>query len=263
MDCRFRVKKACLDEVLYSVEDNLFIRYALCYPPSRCRENLFLERLRKCIDIGIEYLVDYGSFRLYKYNVIGKGYSSIATLCIHNGFLRLVKIRRIDSRRSSLEYEGMLLEYLSPYKLVPRVYYWSRDFIVMDFIVGKTLREYISYYLEKGDLESVRDIIRRVLVKAYILDSLGVDHGELNRPGTHVLIDENKDIYFIDFESARYGRRTHNLTSIASYFFIRSWFRDRILDTVDREKIITRLQHYKKYPSLKTLRSLLELLDYL
>ena len=225
-----------------------------------CSDKVFVERASILEGLGVECLVDYGVKRVGRYSVVGKGWASIVVLCIQDGSLRVLKIRRLDSRRDSLEYEGMLLEYLAPYRLVPRVYHWSRDFIIMDYASSGCLRDYINMLLETGDTRCLRNLIASILVKAYILDKLGIDHGELNRPETHIVID-NGDPLFIDFESARYGRRVHNVTSLSSYFFIRSRFKEKLLGReVSRGEIVSRLQLYKKTLSLESLRLLLELL---
>ncbi len=259
MACRFRFKEACLDERLYSLDNiTIFHKLVLCYPPVYCSEDILGKRLNSLRDFGVEYLVDYGDYKLYGYHVLGKGYSAIVSLCIHDGVPRILKVRRLDSRRKGLEAEAVFLEFLEPFELSPKIYSWSKDFIVMEYVDGTPLPIFIENNLDK--IDHVRRVLRKLLVKAFILDSLGIDHGELNRPGSHVMV-KGSEIVFLDFESASASRKPRNLTSLASYLFLRSRFKEKILcDEYGEEDIISRLRMYKDKISGFSLRNILKLI---
>ena len=260
MACRFRFKEACLDGELYSLNNlTIFHKLVLCYPPAYCSEDILRKRLNTLRDFGVEYLVNYGDYRLYGYYVLGKGYSAIVSICIHDGVPRILKVRRLDSRRKGLEAEAVFLEYLEPFELSPKIYSWSKDFIIMEYIDGSPLPIFIENNLDK--IDHVRQVLRKLLIKAFILDSLGVDHGELNRPGSHVMVT-GKDIIFLDFESASASRKPRNLTSLASYLFLRSRFKEKILcDEYNKEDIIFKLRMYKDRISGLSLRNVLKLIE--
>jgi len=259
MACRFRFEEACLDEKLYSLNNiTIFHKLVLCYPPVYCSEDILRKRLNTLSDFGVEYLVNYGDYKLYGYHVLGKGYSAIVSLCIHDGIPRILKVRRLDSRRKGLEAEAIFLEYLEPFELSPKIYSWSKDLIIMEYVDGTPLPIFIENNLDK--IDHVRRVLRKLLVKAFILDSLGIDHGELNRPGSHVLIKAN-EVVFLDFESASASRKPRNLTSLASYLFLRSRFKEKILcDEYSKEDIISRLRLYKDRISGFSLRKILKLI---
>lgn len=259
MACRFRIKKACLDGKLYSLEDiTIFHKLVLCYPPTYCSKDILIKRIHVLRRFGVEYIVNYGNYRIYGYNILGKGFSAIVVLCIHNGIPRILKIRRLDSRRKSLEAEAIFLEYLEPFDLSPKIYSWSRDLIITEYIDGIPLPVFIEKNLNK--IGHVRQVLRKLLIKGFILDSLGIDHGELNRPGSHVIVKDN-DIVFLDFESASASRRVRNLTSLASYLFLRSRFKEEVLcREYKREDIIFKLKLYKNGISVNNLRNILELI---
>lgn len=259
MACRFRFKEACLDERLYSLDNvSVFHKLVLCYPPAYCSDDILWRRLDALRNSGVEYLVNYGKYNLYGYYVLGKGYSSIVSLCIHDGVPRILKVRRLDSRRKGLEAEAVFLEYLEPFELSPKIYSWSKDFIIMEYVDGTPLPIFIENNLDK--IDHVRRVLRKLLVKAFILDSLRIDHGELNRPGSHVMV-KGSEIVFLDFESASASRKPRNLTSLASYLFLRSRFKEEILcDEYGKEDIISRLRLYKDRISGFSLRNILKLI---
>ncbi len=260
MVCKIRIKETCLDEEVHelNIEDPLF-KLVFCFPPAYCSKKELISRYNEAVEAGIDKLLNYGESILYGYRVVGKGFSSIIALVVHEGVIRVAKVRRLDSRRNTLEYEGMLLEYISSYNISPRVYYWSRDIIVMDYIVGDLFKEYV---IKENNTSILKGVLREILIKAYLLDKLSIDHGELNRPGTHIVLEEStKEPYIIDFESARYNRKTHNVTSLASYIFIRSkTLSTKLFEGIDKEELIARLRLYKSSQSLEHLRLILELL---
>ncbi|MCD6488699.1 MAG: hypothetical protein J7K21_05695 [Desulfurococcales archaeon] len=259
-------KEIPVDGKLYSLNDVENLKEILCYPREYCHDTIFYQRLRELKNIGITHVINYGRKTIGKINILGKGFSSIAVLVLQNNRQRVLKIRRIDSRRKTLEYEAILLEYLRPYSIAPRPYSWSRNYIVMDYIDGSPLDLVIKILLSKNELDKIYLILKRVLTKAWLLDIIGIDHGELNRPFNHILVDKNYYPYFIDFESARYKKKRHNLTMVSSYIFFRSsWFRELFMNNYYFRNITMLLQNYKmsSYSSiilfrlLNLLRSLL------
>lgn len=249
-----------MDDELHSVNTaSQFTKLVLCYPT--CSSEVFSERQRAILNMGVTHFINYGGRLIEGYRVLGKGYSSITALALHEGGAKAVKVRRIDSRRVSLELEAMFLEYLSPLGLAPRVYAWARDFIVMEYIDGVPLDEYVNSEVVRDNINEARRILSKALIKAYLLDLTGVDHGELNRPGSHVMVSKD-DVVFIDFESASYSRKTINFTSLASHFLIRSGLSRRIIcNNYDFEKILIKLKQYSQLRDLHAVKEVLELLE--
>ena len=69
------------------------------------------------------------------------------------------------------------------------------------------------------------------------------------------------EVVFLDFESASASRKPRNLTSLASYLFLRSRFKEKILcDEYSKEDIISRLRLYKDRISGFSLRKILKLI---
>ena len=265
MASRICIKEICLDGKLHRVDiSDEYVRTIMCYPyheSSLCKK-ILPERIKIIKDANIEYFIEYGNKLVGKMKVLGKGWSAITTLSIHDNNIRVTKIRRLDSRRGTLEYEAIILEYLSPYNISPRVYLWNRDIIVMDYIKGPSIDDVINSLIAKNDLVSLRRLLKKLLIKAWLLDILGIDHGELSRASGHVICDEKlHEIYFIDFESAGYSRKIHNATSIASYVLFRTKI-SKLLDEEKRLRIINKLRQYKTDYFLGHLLEIPELVVY-
>lgn len=92
-----------------------------------------------------------------------------------------MKVRRLDSRRSSLEEEAVRLETASRHGASPRPLAWDRNVIVMELVEGPTLGE---------ALVSGADPLPAVLAAldaARALDAAGILHYEIHRPWRNVL----------------------------------------------------------------------------
>ncbi len=217
----------------------------LCFPrpdPSTCSD-----RIKKLRKKGVTGIVSYGSLELEGFRVLGKGFSSIVVAAMEKGGRVIaLKIRRMDSRRPSLIHEADLLAEASEHRLAPRIYWWDRDFIAMEYLQGAHLEDINSLGLSSHE---TRMLLARLLGKAFVLDLIGIDHGELRRPYRHVII-VGLEPFFIDFESASKTRKPHNLTSLASALLISkgrltSFFRNR-LGSIDKDAVLDALRVYKR-----------------
>ncbi len=229
--------------MLHKIEaDDDYTRFILCFPREQCSERILLERINNLKMLGVSGFVEYGR-NLFGYRVLGKGYSSITVLGYHNEYGKVVvKVRRLDSRRRSLEYEGMIMDYLSPTLIPPLIYGYSRDFIVMEYIDCPSIIDVL-----RRNNDSLRKMLFRILASLYLVDMLAIDHGELNRPSSHMYICPNGQVRIIDWESARLSFKPHNLTMFMSYLF----FRSRLIniDGMLRKKLLYILRLYKNYPA--------------
>ncbi len=188
---------------------------ALCYPApwdTSCKD-----RIRELRSLGITSILSYGRFRVTQFiSVVGKGHAAVVLLARHSKHgIVAVKARRLDSKRSSLELEGRLLEIARETCFVPSVYAYTRNFIVREFIEGPTLQEYLrKARRDRESRSTLRMLFSRVALGFAKLDAIGIDVDEVSRPLTQIVIecgDPNKP-KLIDLESARLSSRPSSLT---------------------------------------------------
>lgn len=83
-----------------------------------------------------------------------------------------------------------------------------------------------SYYRIEGEpLKKKRDdldakqrthVLTQLVHHAYVLDTVGVEHGELSRPSTNVLINDENEVFIVDFERGSINEFSgRNLKAIA------------------------------------------------
>ncbi|MFB6491483.1 MAG: RIO1 family regulatory kinase/ATPase [Thermoproteus sp. AZ2] len=164
-----------------------------------------LEDLGLAVELG-------GSIAWGEARVLGKGNNSVVLLCRDVRGRRLAcKIRRGDAQRPSLLDEAFYLSLANQVSVGPRLIAYSRDVIAMEYVDGVPIP---SWWASASRGERI-SVARQLLEQAFALDELGLSHGELSRPGDHVLIRGGKPV-IIDFESASLSRRSRNVLQVAN-----------------------------------------------
>ncbi|MEB3806387.1 MAG: hypothetical protein GSR73_02595 [Desulfurococcales archaeon] len=165
----------------------------LCYPDRAGCSGI----LASLSGSGIDRLC-YAPGRGQYPGVIGKGHSSIVALALYRGSPVAVKIRRTDSKRESLRLEGRRLLQASVHGATPRPYYFDDNVIVMEYVRGPHLVEYI-------DVDPVY-AVEEALLAARALDCAYILHEELNRPWRHVRFTSVRGkALILDLDSAHRG----------------------------------------------------------
>lgn len=232
----------------------------ICYPSGNyeiCRR-----RLNELYRMGVRHIVSIGRARIGRLNVLGKGCESIVVAGITeiDGIIA-IKIRRLDSRRSTLSDEANRLIIANSIGVGPKLLSFSRDFILMEYIDGVKLVE----FLDIGDKSKLVRVLLDILKQCYKLDRIGLVHKELSRADRHILIRKS-DLkpFILDFETASLTSRGSNLTQVISFLFIKpctiSTKISQILGTVDKTALIKLLKDYKKYRTRKIFEEILKLL---
>ncbi|MET1160174.1 MAG: serine/threonine protein kinase [Thermoprotei archaeon] len=258
-------KEAVLDGKVHrldSIDD--YIEFVLCFPLEKCKELDY--RVKLLQKNGFTALIEYGA-SILGHRVIGKGYASITVLAYHKYYgLGLLKLRRIDSRRTTLEYEGMILDYLDRTGYTPLLYTWSREYVFMEYLKNcKSIVHVFDELVKQRDVNSVKNTLRRVLSALYLIDLLGVDHGEVNRPYSHILLCDSL-VKIIDWESCSTIRKPHNLTSFVSYLLFRYPMRRALfellgLDNRNVEEVLSLLRTYKNTYSIEVFKQIEKILS--
>jgi len=232
----------------------------VCYPKHRANEKECRNRINELKSHGVKFIINFGRIKIDNIYVLGKGFSSVILLTSYGDLPAVIKVRRFDSRRHSLMDECKILSKASLYGVAPYVYLCHKDFIVMEYIHGLHLIEYIRQEINK---DTLRRVILELISKAFILDLIGIDHGELSRPWKHVLIS-HKGVFIIDFESASMSRRPHNVPCLVNALILNPksplYEIFSSLRQVERKNIIDLLSLYKKSINYKVFKQLFELL---
>lgn len=255
-----------MDYIVKLSPNSDIVNQILCYPLKDVKQyrSLIQERINCLMKLGVTHIILGGSVDIGRgIRVLGKGFSSIVVKALWRGREVLLKIRRLDSRRDTLEHEAQNLILANRVSVGPTLYAYTRDFIVREYVNGITFNEWISV---ENCVERVKHVLKEVILQCYRLDSIGLDHGELSRPQKHIIIsteNEPPKAYIIDFESASTSRKPRNVTSFLNFIIFRKSeialkMRKILgLDNSNLCELLILAREYKKNTSFNTLKEIM------
>ena len=218
-------------------------------------------RIKELQKLKINSVCFEGSSLIGKLHVLGKGYVGIVVLAKQNKNKVALKIRRTDSQRDGMKNEAKLLEIANKAKAGPKVIQSSKNFLVMEFLDGEKIFDWIKQLKGRGASEKLKKTVKKVLEDCYRLDQLELDHGELSSISKHVII--GKKTTLIDFESASTNRRVSNVTAACQAIFIGSGISkmvNKIYKIPPKSKMIKVLRIYKNEQTRKSFDDVLQVL---
>jgi putative serine/threonine protein kinase len=218
-------------------------------------------RIKELEKLKIKSVCFEGATLIGKLHVLGKGYVGIVVLAKQNQKKVAVKIRRTDSQREGMKEEARLLELANKVKAGPKVIQGSKNFLVMEYLDGEKIFDWIKQLKGKGASTKLKKTVKKVLEDCYKLDQLGLDHGELSSIAKHVIVGKKSTL--IDFESSSTNRRVSNVTAASQAIFIGSGISKivkKIYKIPPQGKIIEELRTYKNEQTRKSFDNVLQVL---
>jgi len=157
----------------------------LGYPKATKRQ--LDSRVAELKKLGISQISFQGKTRLGTLNVLGKGYVGVVVLAKKRNRLVALKIRRLDSQRDGMKNEAKLLKQANKVGIGPVLFDSSKNFLVMEFLDGEKIGDWINSLSGKGSVGKLKSVIRKTLEDCYSLDQIGFDHGELSSIVKHAI----------------------------------------------------------------------------
>jgi len=231
----------------------------LGYPKASRRQ--LKSRLTELKKLGVDDVSFQGPILIGKIAVLGKGYTGVVILAKKGAKRVALKIRRTDSPRESMAKETTLLEAANKAKVGPRLIESSDNFVVMEYLNGKKIYDWINELKGRRRVTKLKSVIKKVLEDCHSLDRAGLDHGELSNITKHVIV--GKSVTIIDFESSSLERRVSNVTSATQAVLIGSGLAKmvrRIYSAPSKQKIIKSLRQYKEDQTRESFDKVLEVL---
>lgn len=226
-----------------------------------------------CTSIVVKAVLDKNSSVKYSVRNGGRGSRSrsrsrsLEDTC--NETVVALKMMRSDSGRISMGHEARMLAIANGVGIGPRLIAYSRNLLAIELIDGMHMIEFVrefggssnsddgktkdrvagnhNYHANTGNCNNytyAKSILKDILEQCFLLDSIGLDHGELGRMDRHVIIGSKACI--IDFESSSMSRRVTNVTSAANYLLFGKG--RAVADTLglrDKSRIVDALRMYR------------------
>ncbi|MGQ0606414.1 MAG: serine/threonine protein kinase [Candidatus Nitrosotenuis sp.] len=231
----------------------------LGYP--KATKSQIQSRIKELKKLGIQEISFEGPMTINKTCVLGKGYTGVVVLAKLNSKKVALKIRRTDSPRRDMQGETTLLKAANKAGVGPKLIASSKNFLVMEYLDGKKIYDWIKDLKGRGSATTLKRTIRKVLIDCHKLDVAGLDHGELSNITKHVIV--GRSITIIDFESSSLERKVSNVTSACQAILIGSGLAkmvNRIYKLPQKQKIISVLRKYKEYRTQESFDAVLEVL---
>ncbi len=155
--------------------------------------------------------------------------------------------------------EADMLKIANSVNVGPRILGTSENFLLMELLNGELIQEWINHIDPNHNIDIVKEVLLDVLEQCFRLDSIGLDHGELNQARRHILID-GKRPRILDFETASTIRKPSNLSSLCQYIFISRPVAQRIQEIFGRielDELRIALAAYKRERDLESYRRVL------
>jgi len=227
----------------------------------RANKRQLQSRINELNKLKIKRIAFEGNTLIGTLNVLGKGYVGIVVLGKMQDKKAAVKIRRTDSPRDGMKGEAEFLKIANDVKVGPKLISSSKNFMVMEYLDGKRIIDWIKELKGKGSAAKIKKTARKILEDCYKLDQIGLDHGELSSITKHVIV--GKKITLLDFESSSTDRRVSNVTSATQGLYIGSGiskYIKRIHKIPPKQKIIDALRAYKKEQTRESFDNVLSVL---
>ena len=218
-------------------------------------------RIKELDSLDVESISFQGELQIGTISILGKGYVGIVVLGKIGRKKVAVKIRRIDSTRKNLKKEAELLKITNQSNVGPKLVDFSKNFLVMEYLEGKKIGDWVTGLKEKGSSSQLKVVIKKILEDCYSLDRVGLDHGELSNIAKHVIVGSK--ITIIDFESSSLDRKVSNVTSATQAFYIGSGISKIVghkYKIPKKEKMISVLRRYKQEQTRDSFEKLLDVL---
>jgi len=215
----------------------------LCYPKPGKVE--LKKRLSELQTLGVTALEFRGPKQISNVSVLGKGCVGIVLIAHVNKEKVALKVRRLDADRRMMRHEAEMLEKANSVKVGPKLLDYTGNMVLMQFVDGFLLPEWLRKRVGKVQ---VKKVLRGVLEQCWLLDSVGLDHGELSHAPKHIIVDRANRPFIVDFETASVNRRPANVTSICQFLFI-SGIAGEVAGKIgkrDKKIMIEALRFYKK-----------------
>lgn len=247
----------CKKITLESLNERKY-RRVVCYPTYKKED--FKRRLKELEKLNIETIEFTGQKQVYGLSVLGKGCVGIVVVAYDKDRKLALKIRRVNANRSTMQREAQMLKKANKINVGPRFLEITRNFLLMEYVEGKLLPEWIETLLKKGGRKRLRGVLRSVLEQAWRLDEAGLDHGELSHAPKHIIVKPDDVPCIVDFEAASVSRRVSNVTSLCQYLFIGSPVAKLIqknLGDIDKDSLVDALRAYKERRNRKNFEGIL------
>jgi len=219
-------------------------------------ETLFLYKITKS-----KFLKDAEKHGLRQIVYFTKGKRGWVYKAYYKGKLVCIK-RKIPQSAAlkTIENEAKYLKLLNRYHIGPKFYFKAKNYIVIEFVDGKPIEEFIK---STNDAEIIKKALFIIFKKCRKLDQLKINKEEMHHPRKHIIIKLRKKeprVTLIDFERTHKTKKPKNVTQFCQYLITTKMI--GLLEEkgifIDKGVMLHRAREYKHNPTKKNFNQILK-----
>lgn len=210
-------------------------------------KGIFFEKLY-CYKITKSPLLLYlAKKKVSNISYLARGKRGIVYKGIYKNKKCAIKVKNEKSAvESTIDMEAKWLKAVNKLKIGPKLYYSDDKIVVMEFIEGEIIQEYL-----RKNPKTAKKIILASLNQLYLLDKHKIEKKEMSRPFKHIIVRNNNPV-MIDFERMHYTESPKNVTQ-----FIQFLMSPKLGLDYNKQKLIELAMSYKKTGNIKDIASYL------
>lgn len=185
-----------------------------------------------------------------KLEYFSEGKHGIIYTGMKDGVKVAVKTGKDEIHVDSSIREAKMLEFLNPHGIGPKMLKAGKGYVMYEFVEGV----YFDDWQKSCTKDQMVRIMKKLFLKCYALDKLGIRKNEFTRPTTNVIVMKGNIPKLIDFERALFSSRPGNVNQLAQFYTMhhRRDLKDGFIDLA---------KQYKKDYSQKSFDAILNYLE--
>lgn len=187
-------------------------------------------------------------------NFLAKGHRGIVYSGTYKGKDIAIKVDLNPGAVSRVDMESRWLKILNKKNIGPKMLDAGKDFLIMEFIEGEKLFDYVQH----SNKNQIRHVIHDIFRQCYEMDQLQINKEEMHHPVKHILIT-TEGVRMIDFERCRKTLEPKNVTQFCQFLTSGSFaYGLENKGLIINKRILKFAQKYKHDPSRKNFDVILE-----
>jgi len=170
-------------------------------------------------------------------------------------------ILRIDNETS-------FLKILNKNGIGPRLLFYDKDFLVYEFVEGKSILEFLNstikkFSINKSDGKNKKILLKKILNQMFMMDKLNINKEEMSHPQKHIIIDKKNNPVLIDFERMHYTIKPSNVTQFSDFLIsnnILTILKKNNIN-INKKQIISAAKKYKKQQNKNNFNRIIKLIE--
>jgi len=183
--------------------------------------------------------------QLKNIEIIGKGWRGTVYKASWEDFTISIKAPNTKEHINAIKKEGEILEIVNQYNIGGKLIIKGDNFIAYKYIDGIHFEDYINK-------KNYKQLTFQLFEQARVLDIIGINKDEMQRPLKNALVNKEGKLVLIDFERANFSKKPTNITQLLQFVMKYPYF------SIEKEKLIELGKEYKKFPTNKNYEKILK-----